>query len=52
MQKGRPGEFDILVDGQSVASRKGGLIAKLLGRPWPDEDEVLEAIRAAVQKSH
>jgi hypothetical protein len=31
-----------------VVSRKGGLIAKLVGRPWPEADEVLKTVREAV----
>jgi hypothetical protein len=45
--KGRFGQFEVLVNGQTVASRKGGLVAKLLKRPWPDEEEVIAAIRRA-----
>ena len=47
MKKGRTGQFEVIVDGRTVVSRKGGLIAKLVGRPWPTEDEVVEAVRAA-----
>jgi hypothetical protein len=37
-----------MVDGRSIVSRKGGLIAKLVGRPWPEADAVLAAVRAAL----
>ncbi len=47
--KGRPGQFEILVNGRTVVSRKGGLVAKLLGRPWPSGDDVLTAVRAGMQ---
>ena len=47
LKKGRAGQFEIIVDGRTVVSRKGGLIAMLVGRPWPSEDEVVEAVRAA-----
>jgi hypothetical protein len=47
---GRPGQFDILVDGRSVTSRKGGLLAKILGTPWPSEQDVVTAVRAAIQQ--
>ena len=47
---GRPGQFDILVNGRSVISRKGGLLAKILGRPWPNEHDVVTAVRDALQK--
>ena len=51
LEKGGPGQFDVFVNGQSVASRKGGLVAKMLGRPWPTDEEVLDAVRAAVPES-
>jgi hypothetical protein len=38
----------VLVDGQVVAGRKGGLIAKLIRRPWPDPEDVVSAVRAAL----
>jgi hypothetical protein len=47
MEKGRHGQFDILVDNRLVISRKGGLIAKFTGKPWPDRDEVVDAVREA-----
>lgn len=48
LEKGRPGQFEIAVDGRIVVSRKGGLLAKILGRPWPGDDEVLSAVRGAL----
>lgn len=47
MQKGRVGQFEVFVDGKLVVSRKGGLIAKLVGRPWPEDGEILAAVNAA-----
>jgi hypothetical protein len=44
----RRGQFDVLVEGRTVASRKGGLLAKLLQRPWPDPGDVVAAVKAAV----
>jgi hypothetical protein len=35
------------VNGRSVASRKGGLLAKLMNKPWPSEQEVVDAVRKA-----
>ncbi len=49
LQKGRSGQFDIVVDGRPVVSRKGGLLAKLLGRPWPSDEDVLTAVRKAIE---
>lgn len=48
MKAGRVGQLDILVDGRTVISRKGGLIARLVGRPYPEDAEVLTAMRAAM----
>lgn len=48
LEKGRPGQFEIAVDGRIVVFRKGGLLAKILGRPWPGDDEVLSAVRGAL----
>lgn len=41
------GQFDILVDGLSVVSRKGGLIAMLTRKPWPNSEDVVTAVREA-----
>jgi hypothetical protein len=48
MVDGRFGQFEVQVGGRSVVSRKGGLIAKLTGRPWPDDEDVLSAVRGAL----
>jgi hypothetical protein len=47
---GSHGQFDVMVDGQVVVSRKGGLLAKLLSKPWPQGDEVVRAVRAALPR--
>ena len=49
MVEGRRGQFDVLVNGRMVATRKGGLIAKFTKRPWPDPDDVVAAVREATQ---
>ena len=48
MEKGRHGQFDVLVDDRLIVSRKGGLIAKFTGKPWPDRDEIVREVRAAL----
>jgi hypothetical protein len=48
LKKGHFGQFDVLVDGRVVVTRKGGLVAKLVGRPWPEDEDVLSAVRAAL----
>jgi len=39
------------VNGRVVAARKGGLIAKFTGRPWPDPETVVEDIRRALESA-
>ena len=51
LEKGRRGQFDIVVDDRPVVSRKGGLLAKLLGRPWPTAEHVLTAVREAMEEA-
>ena len=46
--KGRQGQFEVMVNDRTVISRKGGLIAKLVKRPWPQSDEVVAAVRDAL----
>jgi hypothetical protein len=48
LEKGRQGQFDVVVDGRVVASRRGGLIAKLVNRPFPSGESVVEAVRTAL----
>ena len=48
LEKGRHGQFDVLVDGRLVVSRKGGLLAKFTGKPWPDGEDVVSAVREAL----
>ena len=48
MVDGRLGQFEVQVGGRTVVSRKGGLIAKLTGRPWPSDEDVLSAVRDAL----
>ncbi len=50
LEKGRRGQFEVLVDGRTIVSRKGGLLAKILGRPWPTDEDVVAAVRAALPK--
>jgi len=45
LETGRRGQFEILVDDRVVLARKGGLIAKIVGRPWPTDEDVLSAVR-------
>ena len=44
------GQFDVVVDGVTIASKKTGLLTKLLGGGWPDPDEVVAAIEKRTAK--
>jgi hypothetical protein len=37
----------VRVDGRTVLERKGGLIAKFTGKPWPSDADILAAVRGA-----
>ena len=41
----------MMVNGRKVVTRKGGLIAKLMSRPWPTGDDVVSAVREALKNS-
>ncbi len=45
---GSKGQFDVLVNGQIVVSRKGGLLALLFRKPWPSEAAVVRAVQSAI----
>jgi len=51
LEKGRFGQFDVIVNGRSIVSRKGGLLARLLNRPWPESEAVVVAVRQAMRDS-
>jgi predicted Rdx family selenoprotein len=51
MEPGEPGRFEVFADGQKIAERKRGLIARLLGGGWPDEGDVVRKVRAVSQGS-
>ena len=46
LEVGNPGQFDVLVDGQVIATRGGGVLARLFGGGWPEPARVVEALRA------
>jgi hypothetical protein len=37
----------VLVDEKKVISRKGGLLAMIMKKPWPSDHEVIRAILTA-----
>ncbi len=48
-QQGKPGQFDVLVDGEVVASRNGSMLKRVLGGGWPDPEEVIATIEAKLR---
>lgn len=44
LQAGTAGQFDVVVDGEVVATRSGGLLKKVLGGGWPEPEAVVAAI--------
>ena len=47
---GKSGQYDIVVDGQVVASREGNMLTRLMGGGWPESGDVLAAIEKRVAK--
>jgi hypothetical protein len=45
IQKGSSGQFDVVVDGETFASKSRGLLSKLIGSEWPDPDAVVKNLR-------
>lgn len=42
---GKLGQFDVVVDGEVVASRGGSVLRRVLGGGFPDPDDVIAKIR-------
>jgi hypothetical protein len=42
---GGGGQFDVVADGEVIASRGGGFLTRFLGGGWPDENAVIAALR-------
>jgi len=45
IQKGTPGQFDVLADGERIASKKKSFLAHFTGGGWPDPAEVVATLR-------
>jgi len=43
---GARGQFEVQVDGQTVARRGGGTLARFFGAGWPSAADVVAAVRA------
>lgn len=44
LREGARGQFDVVVDGETVASRERGLLTRLMGGGWPDPEDVVAAV--------
>lgn len=42
---GKTGQFDVVVDGETVASRQGNILVRAFGGGWPDEAKVVDLLR-------
>lgn len=51
LQRGSSGQFDVVADGELVATKTGSFLTKLLGGGWPEASEVVEALRAKSKRS-
>ncbi len=47
LKPGASGQFDVVADGKTVASREGNFLTRLVGGGWPDPDDVVRALRSA-----
>ena len=52
MMPGRSGQYEIVVDGETIASRKGGFVKRLLGGGWPDNEDILNKLQQRQEGLH
>ena len=45
MTPGKIGQYDVLLDGEVIASRERGLLKRLLGGGWPDPEAIVDEIQ-------
>jgi hypothetical protein len=45
IEVGKRGQFDVVVDGETIASRQGNILTRALGGGWPDEAKVVDLLR-------
>lgn len=51
LEVGTGGQFDVVADGETIASRGGGVISRLFGAGWPDPEDVVAALEQRLIKS-
>ncbi len=44
LETGKTGQFDVVADGETVASRGGNWFTRRLGAGWPDPERVIAAL--------
>lgn len=51
IEVGKTGQFDVIVDGETIASRGGNALTRLFGAGWPDTEAVLAVVEERLAKS-
>ena len=51
MDVGKSGQFDVIVDGETIASRGGNMLTRLFDAGWPDPEDVLAAAKQRLAKT-
>jgi predicted Rdx family selenoprotein len=51
LQVGSPGQFEVLVDGETIASRSSSIVSRFLGGGWPDPNDVVQSVRTRQRAS-
>jgi len=51
MDVGKSGQFDVIVDGETIASRGGNMFTRLFVAGWPDPEDVLAAAEQRLAKT-
>jgi len=51
MDVGKSGQYDVIVDGETIASRGGNMLTRLFGAGWPDPEDVLAAAEQRLAKT-
>ncbi len=51
MDVGKSGQFDVIVDGETIASRGSNMLMRLFGAGWPDPEDVLVAVEQRLAKT-
>jgi hypothetical protein len=50
LEPGRVGQFDVVADGETIASRGGNWLTRRFGAGYPDPEKVLAACRLVGHK--